>query len=188
MSKKIDLNRIADLLGRSKLFTLLAVIILYLSSIMLVVLGIVKFYYNFYDIIVKLENAERVNLIMVTVDFIIIIEIYLLSIIFYIFAIGIYKLFVGEFMHIGWYHIESLDDIKAELAKAIVVFLSVFLLQKIVEWKEPQQLVYFGAIIIFTCGYLIWFAKTLRNDINQNHNNHHSNTNNKTNFHPEIKE
>ena len=79
MSKKIDLNRIADLLGRSKLFTLLAVIILYLSSIMLVVLGIVKFYYNFYDIIVKLENAERVNLIMVTVDFIIIIEIYFID-------------------------------------------------------------------------------------------------------------
>lgn len=165
--------KLGDLLGKSKWISLSAVFVLYFSSVILVIIGVIKLFYIIYDLYFQLINYERIDAIFLTANFIIIIEIYLLSIIFYIFAIGIYKLFVGNFILLSWYHVESLDELKAELAKAIVVFLSVFIIQKIVEWKEHDLLLYSGIVITLTSANLIWYIYSLRN----NHKNSHHNSN-----------
>lgn len=164
-------NKLGNLLGKSKLISLFAVIVLYVSSFILVIIGIIKLYYIIHDLYYQLVNLQRIDAIFLTANFIVIIEIYLLSIIFYIFAVGIYKLFVGEFTLLSWYSVDSLDEMKAELAKTIVIFLSVFIIQKIVEWKDHQLLLYSGIVITLTSAILIWYIYALRNNNNHNRNN-----------------
>jgi hypothetical protein len=43
-------NKLGNLLGKSKLISLFAVIVLYISSFILVIIGIIKLYYIIYDL------------------------------------------------------------------------------------------------------------------------------------------
>lgn len=163
ISNGVNGDRLGALLGRSKWIAFLAVMVLYASSGIVVLIGLVKLFYIVKDIFIKIGSSEEIDTILLSANFMIIIEIYLLAIIFYIFAIGIYKLFVGEFRSLVWYRIESLDEMKAELAKAIVIFLSVFLVQKIVEWKDGEHLLHVGIVVSLISAILIWYAKLFRN-------------------------
>ncbi|OFY83063.1 MAG: hypothetical protein A3F72_18880 [Bacteroidetes bacterium RIFCSPLOWO2_12_FULL_35_15] len=170
---------LGKLLGKSKWIALLGVLVLNLSAITLVIIGFVKLYNIITDLYSHLDHPEKIDTILFSANFLIIIEIYLQAIIFYIFAVGIYKLFVGEFTLLGWYHIDSLDEMKAELAKAIIIFLSVFILQKIVEWKDPEKLLYIGVVIAITCANLIWYMNSLKNG-KKNHNHTNIDTSHKS--------
>ena len=160
-------NKLGTLLGKSKWISLLAVLVLYISSGILIVVGIIKLIYILKLLFNAILHPAKIDTVMFSAHVINIIELYLLSIIFYIFAIGLYKLFVGKFNYLSWYKVESLDELKAELAKAIVIFLAVFLVQKIVEWKDPQQLLISGLVICLISAILTWFAISF-------HNNSHS--------------
>ncbi len=165
---------LGKLLGKSKWIALLGVLVLNLSAVALVITGIVKLYDIITEICYQLINSESIDTIKLSAKFLLIIEIYLQAIIFYIFAIGIYKLFVGEFKLLWWYHIDSLDEMKSELAKAIVLFLAVFLVQKIVEWNEPEDMLYFGTVIALVSANLIWYMNSLKGGASNNHNNNNN--------------
>jgi uncharacterized membrane protein YqhA len=167
--KNTNGDKLGSLLGRSKWIAFLAVMVLYASSGIVVFVGLVKLFYIVKDMSIKIGHSEEIDTILLSANFMIIIEIYLLAIIFYIFAIGIYKLFVGEFRSLVWYRIESLDEMKAELAKAIVIFLAVFLVQKIVEWKDGEHLLHVGIVVSLISGILIWYAKLFKNNKPNNH-------------------
>ena len=92
-----------------------------------------------------------------------IIDIYLLVIVLYILAIGLYKMFIGPFEGYTWMEIEDLNDLKRHIAKVTVLFLSTFLLQKIVEYEDHGKILNFGIVIIGTMAVLIWFSITLKN-------------------------
>lgn len=165
------------LLGKSKWVALLAVLVLNLSALLLIIVGIFKLYDISREVYFQLKYSHEINTIVLSAKFLLIIEIYLQAIIFYIFAIGIYKLFVGEFKLLWWYHIDSLDEMKSELAKAIVLFLAVFLVQKIVEWRDPENILYFGGVIALISANLIWYMNSLKGGA----------SNNKTNSNPSHK-
>lgn len=156
------------LLGKSKWVALLGVLVLNLSAVTLVIVGIMKLCNIIIEIYNQLSNSQEIDTIKLSAKFLLIIEIYLQAIIFYIFAIGIYKLFVGEFKLLWWYHIDSLDEMKSELAKAIVLFLAVFFVQKIVEWKDPQNILYFGGVIALVSANLIWYMNSLKGGASNN--------------------
>lgn len=171
-----ELFGLGKLLGKSKWIALLGVLVLNMSAVTLVIVGIFKLFDIISEIYYQVKYAQQIDPIKLSAKFLLIIEIYLQVIIFYIFAVGIYKLFVGEFKQLWWYHIDSLDEMKSELAKAIILFLAVFLVQKIVEWKEPENMLYFGGVIALISANLIWYMNSLKGGASNNsHKNSHTN-------------
>ncbi|MCX6312250.1 MAG: YqhA family protein [Bacteroidetes bacterium] len=158
------------LLGNSKWIALLGVIVLYISSALLILIGIAKLYWIVMRIIDEVQEGGAVDTILLSANFFVIIEIYLLSIVFYIFAVGIYKLFVEEVALLKWLKMDSIDDLKSHIAKSVVLFLSVFMVQKITEWEEPEKLFYYASTVAMTSAILLWYIMIVKNGNGKNHN------------------
>lgn len=143
----------------------IAVLVLYLSSILLVLLGIFKLYIIISDLVMTPNFWEQIDLIHILAQFIGIIEVYLLAIIFKIFAVGIFNLNFEEIKDNKAERIDSIEELKIELAKAIVLFLAVFLVQKVVLWDDGVRTLYYGIIITLICSVLIAFTMVLQKNI-----------------------
>jgi uncharacterized membrane protein YqhA len=164
------LKILRKLLGDSKWIAYLAVLVLYTSSGMLVMIGLIKLFEIIYNLYLSLYNPFQINTIILAANFFVIIEIYLLAIVFFIFAVGLYNLFIGELVLLKWLKFEDIDDLKLHIAKTIVLFLSVLMVQKIAEWEDPKGLLFFTIATSLTAGVLIWYIIVLRNNIpNNNH-------------------
>ena len=149
------------LLGGSRWIAVCCVITLYLTSVLLIAIGMFNFFYIVHDMIVSLNLHQRLDVILISANVIIIIEVFLEAVIFYILAIGIHKLFIGRLRILRWYYIESLDELRSDLAKTIVIFLAVFLVQKIVGWKEQEKIVSWGIIVCALSAIIIWYILML---------------------------
>lgn len=156
-------NIIKNLLGNIKWFVLPAIIVLYISTAILMLVGILKLGQIFNALFQEFKHNTEIDFNLVVAHFISIIDIYLLALVLYIFAVAIYKLFIGEYKSFGWLKIESVDDLKSNIAKMTILFLSTLLVQKITEWKDPQNTLYFGGIIIGLSIMLIVFIYLLKN-------------------------
>lgn len=152
------------LLKSTKWFSFTSVIVLFISMGILILIGMHKLVIIIKDIFVLgINNLDAINMNIVSARIIGIIDIYLLVIVLYILAIGLYKLFVGPFEGYTWMEIEDINDLKRHIAKVIVLFLSAFLLQKIVEYDDHDKILNYGIVIIGVMAVLIWFSITLKN-------------------------
>ena len=151
-------------------FVMPAVFVLYVSTAILMLVGIVKLFQIFYEIFNQFRDDVVLDCSLVAAHFISIIDVYLLAIVFYIFAVAIYKLFIGEINHLKWLKIENVDDLKSNIAKMTILYLSTFLVQKIAEWKDPYNILYFGSVITVVSIMLIVFIRLLKTNIGNNKN------------------
>lgn len=141
-----------------KWFIMPGIAVLYICAATLMFIGIVKLYYtmlSIYDNIGKpaiIEHSAKI-----AAHFIGIMENYILAIVFYIFALSIYKLFIGHTEKLKWIKVENINDLKSNISKMSVLFLCTFIIQKITEWSNPQDTLYFAIAIAMTCGILIWY-------------------------------
>jgi uncharacterized membrane protein YqhA len=72
-------------------------------------------------------------------------DIFLLGTAFFIVAMGLYELFIkqpGETL--DWLHVRDLDDLKARLLGVVVVVLSVFFLEQVINWDGKSNLLSLG--------------------------------------------
>jgi uncharacterized membrane protein YqhA len=145
-------------------FVIPAVFVLYISTAILMLVGIVKLFQIFNEIFAQFKCHVELDCSLIAAHFISIIDVYLLAIVFYIFAVAIYKLFIGDINHLKWLKIESVDDLKSNIAKMTILFLSTFLVQKIAEWKDPHNILYFGSVITVVSVMLIVFIRLLKNN------------------------
>lgn len=82
-----------------------------------------------------------------------VIDVYLLSMILYVFALGLYSLFVGELAVPEWLRIRTVDQLKAQLASVVVLFVAIAYVKVLVDWRNPQETLMFGVatgILIFS--------------------------------------
>ncbi|MDP3555973.1 MAG: YqhA family protein [Bacteroidota bacterium] len=165
-------------------FVLPAVFVLYISTAVLMLVGIFKLCQIFGEFYSEIKGSSTIDVNLIAAHFISIIDIYLLAIVFYIFAVAIYKLFIGEFQSLKWLKIENVDDLKSNIAKMTILFLSTFLVQKIAEWKDPNVILYFGFVITVVCVMLIVFIRMLKNHSNNDSNSSNNNEGKNNRFHP----
>ena len=97
------------------------------------------------------------------IEFIEIVDLFLLGTVFYIVALGLYELFIEP--NIGmpaWLEIRTLDDLKNKLVKVVIVVLGVLFLGHVVSWDGERDLLPLGAAIALVVAALTWFltAKT----------------------------
>ncbi len=114
---------------------------------------------GFYGVYVLIETLIKVftdpevrDTAVLSTKFISVMDIYLLSVVLYIFSVGLYELFVGKLNLPEWLKIESIDDLKAKLANVIILILAITFTKNLVKWESPIDTLLFGiaaAIVIF---------------------------------------
>lgn len=160
---------IKKILDFNQWFVIPAILVLYISSAILMLLGIIRLYVLILEFIESLNQVfdGTENYLIISAGFLGIIDIYLLAIVLYTLAISVYKLFIGNTLAIHWLKVNSLSDLKNQLSKMSILFLSTLLIQKITYWKNPQETLYFAISITIICLVLVWYTKHLdiRKDI-----------------------
>ncbi len=84
---------------------------------------------------------------------------FLIAVGLYIFAVGLYELFIEPLDLPAWLAVHDLHDIKSRLSQILVLFMSVTFLEHLVEWKDPIATLYFALAITLVMGGLIAFNR-----------------------------
>ncbi len=121
---------------------------------------------SFYGIYILLETiykaftdeTARDSTVLAT-KFISVMDIYLISVILYIFAVGLYELFVGKLQLPEWLKVGSIDQLKSKLASVIVLILAITFTKNLVEWKNPLDTLLFGLAASAVIAVLILYYK-----------------------------
>lgn len=94
-----------------------------------------------------------------TVEFIEIADVYLLSIVLYIIALGLFELFIDDSLPLPeWLEFHHLEDLKEKLVSVVIVVLGVFFLGRVIEGSDYQQIMYLGIGIAAVVGTLSYFV------------------------------
>jgi uncharacterized membrane protein YqhA len=85
-------------------------------------------------------------------------DIFLIATILYIFALGMYELFIDSVNLPEWLIIRNLHDLKVKLSSVIILVMCITFLKHLVEWKDPQGTLFFGVAIAVVTVSLIAFG------------------------------
>jgi uncharacterized membrane protein YqhA len=98
----------------------------------------------------------------VAVNFIGIVDVFLLGTIFYIISLGLYELFINDQVKVPtWLEIHSLDDLKEKLIGVVIIVMGVFFLEKVVTWKGELDLLQLGVSIAVVIAALTYFLSQI---------------------------
>jgi uncharacterized membrane protein YqhA len=102
------------------------------------------------------------------VEIIRLIDIFLLSTVLYIVALGLFELFLDPHLPVPpWLRISNLDELKERLVVVIIVLLGVEFLGNVVEWTGGTNILALGAavaLVIAALGVVFVLKPTSRSD------------------------
>jgi uncharacterized membrane protein YqhA len=112
--------------------------------------------------IIRMVNAlmqvlSPVNEASITVALIEVADAFLLATALLIFAYGLYELFISELKLPAWIQIHNLHDLEAKLGGILVLVMSVKFLEKLAEWKNATETLFFALAIALVAAILIAF-------------------------------
>ncbi len=88
-----------------------------------------------------------------------VIDVFLLAMVLYIFALGLYELFVGKLNVPSWLSIGSIDQLKAKLASVVILFVAIAYVKVLVDWQNPVDTLLFGAATGILVAVLIQYYR-----------------------------
>lgn len=94
------------------------------------------------------------------INMIAVVDAFLLGTILYIFAVGLYELFIGKLKVPAWLVINNLDDLKAKLQSVIIMIMAVLFLEHLAEWERPLETLMFGAAIAVVTLALVFYSSS----------------------------
>lgn len=144
------------LLERGGLVIIIPVITLFVSAI---VFGLYGAYLTI-DAAIKFFTvpAQR-EVVELVPKFFSVIDMFLLAMVLYIFALGLYELFVGKLNVPPWLSIESVDELKAKLASVVILFVAIAYVKLLVDWQNAVETLLFGAATGILIAVLIQYYK-----------------------------
>ena len=93
------------------------------------------------------------------VELIAIMDTFLIATALYIFAVGMYELFIAADLGLPeWLTIHNLHDLKAKLSGVIILVMAVTFLEHLVHWNDASGTLMFGGAIAIINGALIAFG------------------------------
>jgi uncharacterized membrane protein YqhA len=140
------------ILGSSRYLILLAVLSAFIAAVTLLLFGA----YDTALEIVHILGGEIPKSLAAT--FIEIADLFLLGVVMYIMALGLYELFIDDTVPVPeWLEIHTLDDLKAKLISVVIVVLGVLFLKQVVSWDGERNLLTFGGGIGLVIAALTYF-------------------------------
>jgi uncharacterized membrane protein YqhA len=87
-----------------------------------------------------------------------VVDIFLVATATLIFSYSLYELFIGDLALPGWMQVHDLHDLKAKLGGILILVMAVKFLEKVVDWKNGQETLYFALAIAVVAAVLIAFS------------------------------
>lgn len=141
------------LLIKSKNLIQIVVISLLASSFVAILWGAVKTISVIWNIIVSYGEDPLAAIALIEL-----MDTFLIAIALFIFAIGLYELFIKDIELPEWLVIRNLYDLKAKLGSVIILVMSVTFLKHLVGWKDPQGTLFYAIAISLVSAALIAFS------------------------------
>ena len=85
-------------------------------------------------------------------------DIFLLATVLFIFAMGMYELFIESIELPEWLEINNLHDLKVKLSSVIILIMGITFLKHLVEWTDPEGTLFFGIAVAVVSASLIAFG------------------------------
>ena len=145
------------ILASSRQLIILAVICSFIASVTILIYGVIQtgsaIWQVLHDGAVSSKGAKKLVVSLVEV-----IDMFLLSTVFYITALGLYELFIDDRINVPeWLEIHDIDDLKGKLISVIIVVLSVLFLGQAVTWSGDANFLPFGASVALVIASLTYF-------------------------------
>ena len=145
------------MLSASRYLIIIAVIGALLAATSLLVYGFLEAIKLVWTLIESGEVSRKGAKAM-AVEFIEIIDLFLMGTVFYIIALGLYELFIDNRIKLPeWLEIRNLDDLKNKLISVVIVVLAVLFLGQAITWDGQRDLMGFGIGIAAVIAALTWF-------------------------------
>lgn len=142
----------------------LAVVGALLAAITLLVFGFAETVLLIQKTIQTGEVSRKVAKAL-ALEFIEIIDLFLLGTVFYIVAIGLYELFISTNIKVpAWLTIKTLDDLKNKLIAVVIVVLGVLFLGQVVGWDGERDLMGYGIGVAVVIAALTYFLSNKSGD------------------------
>jgi len=146
----------SQITGWTRFVTYVPVIALLAASIMLTIVGAIDTVKTGVDIFRSGIDSKSM-----TVEFVELADLFLLSIVLYITSIGLYELFIDPDVKLpDWLHFHNIDDLKASLASVIIVMLAVLFLGSVIEECPAMNVLLRGAGIGGVIFALAFYLRT----------------------------
>ena len=94
----------------------------------------------------------------ITIEFIEIVDTFLIATAILIFTVSLYELFIGEINVPEWMLAHNLYELKGKLSSMVVLVMGVKFLQKLIEAKDASELMQSGIAIAIVSAVLIAFG------------------------------
>jgi len=93
------------------------------------------------------------------IELIALMDTFLIATALLIFSVSMYELFIQNLTLPDWLTVHNLHDLKAKLSSVIILVMAVTFLEHLVEWKNPQDTLYFGLSVAVVSAALIAFSR-----------------------------
>jgi uncharacterized membrane protein YqhA len=94
----------------------------------------------------------------VTVSLIELMDKFLIAAGLYIFAVGLYELFIADLALPEWLTVHTLHEVKSRISSVVILVLAIVFLEHFVEWQDPRGTLLFGIAATLVTGALIAFS------------------------------
>lgn len=146
---------------------ILAVIGSLLAAFTLIIYGFLRVLAVIWDLITNrdLTDSREEQL---SIEFIELIDVFLIGVILLIVALGLYQLFIDEKSTLpSWLKIRNLDELKHRVIGVICVVLGVNFLSNVAEWTGGKDIVYLGVAIGIVLIALVFLLKAVDGSIQE---------------------
>ena len=141
------------LLEKTRYLAIVGIISLLLASVAAFGWGAVKTI-NVITLIITSYGKDS----YIAVSLIELVDSFLISIALLIFSVSLYELFVGELNLPDWMLAHNLHELKTKLSSVIVLVMAVKFLEHLVEWKNPNDSLFFAIAVSVVAATLIAFS------------------------------
>lgn len=140
-------------LSSTRYLTLIAVLALVVAALAGYVWGVIKTVDA--AILVVSSIGKDPGIIIALVE---VVDAFLVATAVLIFAFGLYELFIGKLDLPDWIQIHNLHDLKAKLGGVLVLVMAVKFLEKLAEWKNAQDTLFYALAVALISAMLIAFS------------------------------
>jgi uncharacterized membrane protein YqhA len=133
-----------NVLAGSRFFIALAAFGTFVSSVALIISGVISVFRVIWHALRDGDSGVLASKHL-AVDFLQLVDIFLLGTALYIIALGLYELFVDDSLPMPkWLVIATFEDLKEKLIGVIIVLLGVSYLGTAVTWTSGRDIIYLG--------------------------------------------
>lgn len=133
-----------NVLAGSRFLIAIAVLGTFVSSVVLIVSGTISVFKVAWNALDDGETGVTASKHL-AIDFLQLVDIFLLGTALYIIALGLYELFIDDSLPMPkWLVIATFEDLKEKLIGVIIVLLGVSYLGTAVTWTSGKDIIYLG--------------------------------------------